>query len=205
MEDRTDQTIALIAKLQDLPPPLTAQAKFLLLSRSLQRRLTHFSRVARSPLSLGPLAKLQTAVETAALSILNIPANPNTAASMGFNQPLVRMQLRLPLREGGFGLNATSAVPNSKADDYQRSLLLHTASFLAAAAHCHNALPFRGTLLSSPLLTAYMRPPPPTQRSVPSSVRICGVPSPLAILHCTLQRPLLCLLPPRSLQCQRIP
>jgi hypothetical protein len=63
MEACVDQDIALIRKMQDLPPPLTAQAKFLLLSRSNQRRLTHFSRVVRPPLALGPLAKLQTAVE----------------------------------------------------------------------------------------------------------------------------------------------
>jgi hypothetical protein len=44
MEDRAGQAIALMNKLQDLSPPLTAQAKLLLRSRSLQRRLTHFMR-----------------------------------------------------------------------------------------------------------------------------------------------------------------
>jgi hypothetical protein len=140
-EDCADQAIALIRKLQDLPPPLTAQAKFLLLSRSLQRRLTHFSRVVRPPLSLGPLAKLQGAVENAAFALLNLPSNPDTAATMGLHHPLVRMQLWLPLREGGFGLNATGVVPDSSAAEYHHSLSLHTASFLAAAAHCHDALP----------------------------------------------------------------
>jgi hypothetical protein len=94
MDDRADQAIALFNKLQDLPPPLTAQAKF----RSRQRRLTHFSRVVRPPLAPGPLAKLQTAVETSAFSIPNIPAIPDSAPSMGPNHPLVRMQLRLPLQ-----------------------------------------------------------------------------------------------------------
>jgi hypothetical protein len=141
MEDCADQAIAFIRKLQDLPPPLTAQAKFLLLSRSLQRRLTHFTRVVRPPLALDPLAKLQTALKNAAFSILTLPADPNTAATMGLHHPLVRMQLRLPLREGGFGLNATGVVPDSSAAEHQRPLSLHTASFLAAAAHCHDALP----------------------------------------------------------------
>jgi hypothetical protein len=95
MEDCADEATALIRKLQDLPPPLTAQPKFLLLCRSLQRRLTHFSRVVRPPLALGPLAKLQTAVENAAFAILNLPSDPDTAATMGLHHPQVRMQLLL--------------------------------------------------------------------------------------------------------------
>jgi hypothetical protein len=141
MEDYSDQAIALIRRLQDLPPALTAQAKFLLLSRSLQRRLTHFTRVVRPPLALSPLAKLQTTVENAAFLILNLAADPDAAATMGLHHPLVRMQLQLPLREEGFGLTATGVVHDSRAAEHQRSLLLHTASFLAAAAHCHDALP----------------------------------------------------------------
>jgi hypothetical protein len=80
-------------------------------------------------------------MENAAFPILNLPSNPDTAVSMGLHHPLVRMQLRLPLRAGGFGLNATGVVPDSSAVEYQRALFLHTASFLAAAAHCHDALP----------------------------------------------------------------
>jgi hypothetical protein len=49
MEDCAYQAIVLIRKLQDVSPPLTAHAEFLLLSRSLQRRLTHFSRVFALP------------------------------------------------------------------------------------------------------------------------------------------------------------
>jgi hypothetical protein len=96
--------------------------------------------VVRPPLALGPLGKLQTAVENAAFALLNLPSDPDTAATMSLHHSLVRMQLPLPLREGGFGLNATGVVPDSSADEYQRSLSLHTASFLAAA-HCHDALP----------------------------------------------------------------
>jgi hypothetical protein len=114
MEDRASQAIALINKLQDLPPFLIAQAKLLLLSRSLQRCLTLFSLVVSPPLALDPLTKLQTAVETTAFSILNIPADSDTVASMGLHHPLVRMQLLLPLREGGFGRNATGVVPDSR-------------------------------------------------------------------------------------------
>jgi hypothetical protein len=39
---------------------------------------------------------------------------------MGLNHPSVRMRLRLPLLEAGFGLNAIGAVPNSNAVEYQR-------------------------------------------------------------------------------------
>jgi hypothetical protein len=67
-ELRADQAIALINKPQDLPQPLNAEAKFLILSRSLRRRLTHCSRyrVVRPPLALGHLATLQAAVENTA-------------------------------------------------------------------------------------------------------------------------------------------
>jgi hypothetical protein len=141
MEDRGDEAIALINKLQDLPPSLISQANFILLSRSLQLRLTHFCRVVRPPLALDPLVKLHTAVETTAFSSLNIPADPDTAVSMRLHHPLVLIQLRHPLREGGFGLDATGVVPDSSVADHQRSRSLHTASFLAAVAQCHDALP----------------------------------------------------------------
>jgi hypothetical protein len=61
---------------------------------------------------------------------------------MGLQPTLVRMQLRLPLRERGFGLNATDVVLDSSPVENERSLSLHTASFLAAA------------LFFSPLLAA---------------------------------------------------
>jgi hypothetical protein len=78
MEDCADQAIALVSKLQDFPPPLTNEAEFLLLSRSLQRQLTHFSRMVRPALALDPIANLQTAVENTAFAILNVPADPDT-------------------------------------------------------------------------------------------------------------------------------
>jgi hypothetical protein len=71
--------------------------------------------LVRAPLAPAPLAKLQTAVENAAFAILNLPSDPATAGTMGLQHPLVRMQLWLPLREGGFGLNATVVVPDSSA------------------------------------------------------------------------------------------
>jgi hypothetical protein len=85
MEDRASQAIALMNKLQDLSPPLTAQAKLLLLSRSLQRRLTHFSCLVSPPLALRPLTMLQIAAETTAFSILNIPADFDKETSMGLH------------------------------------------------------------------------------------------------------------------------
>jgi hypothetical protein len=96
----------------------TFEEKFLLLSHSLQRILTHFSLVARPRLALGPLSKLQTAVETAAFVVFNLASDPDTAATVGLHHPLVRMQLRPPLREGCFGLNANGVVPDSSAVDY---------------------------------------------------------------------------------------
>jgi hypothetical protein len=95
MEDCADQFIVLIHTLQDHQPPLTVQAKFLLLSRSLERRLTNICCVIRPPLALDPPVKHQTAVETAAFSNLNLPPDPDTA-SMDLHHPLVPKQIRLP-------------------------------------------------------------------------------------------------------------
>jgi hypothetical protein len=39
----------------------------------------------RPPLALGPVAKFQTALETAAFSFQTIPADPDTVASMSLN------------------------------------------------------------------------------------------------------------------------
>jgi hypothetical protein len=89
--------------------------------------------VLRPPLALGPLTRLQSAVDITAFSILNIAADADTTP--------VRIQLRLTLYEGGFGLNATGVIPDSNAVDFWRSRSQHTASFLAAVAYCHDALP----------------------------------------------------------------
>jgi hypothetical protein len=59
------------------------------------------------------------------------------------------------------------------------------------------------TRLLAPSCSFTMRPPPRTHCPVPPSVRLCDVSSPIAILYCTLQSPLLCCLTPRSSQCQR--
>jgi hypothetical protein len=201
MEDFTDQAIALIRKLQDLPPPLTAQAKFLLLSRSRQSRLTHFSCVLRPPLALGPLAKPQTAVEDATFAILILPSDSDTAATMGLHHPLERMQHRLPLREGGFGHNATDVVPDSSALStiaHFRCTLLHSSPRRRIAT-----TPFpRHLRLSHPSRSFTLCPPAPTRNPVPLSMPLCGALSRISILPCTLLSVLLCRLTLRSSQCR---
>jgi hypothetical protein len=82
------------------------------------------------------------------------------------------MQLRLPLREGGFRLHATGVFPDSNAFEYQRSLPQHTASFLAAAARCHDALPKAHPSLS-PISQLHF---------VPSGLYTAPSPSPCASL-----------------------
>ena len=59
-----------------------------------------------------PLSKLQAAVEDAAFHLFQIPQDPRAAAAMGLLHSLVRQQLRLPLREGGFDLNAAGGCPH---------------------------------------------------------------------------------------------
>ena len=68
------------------------QTKFLLLSlsRSLQRRLTHFSRVCSPDAIRVPFSKLQAAVEEAAFSLFQIPQDPHAAAAMALAHSLVR-------------------------------------------------------------------------------------------------------------------
>jgi hypothetical protein len=129
--------------------------------------IPHKCWMVRPPLALGPLAKLQTAVRNAAFAILNPPTDPDTAAAMGLHHPLVHMQLRLRFREGGFGLNATGVVPDSSAAQYQRSHSLHTALFLAAAAHCHDALPQAHPTLR-PFLQLHFVPTGPDAEPGPS-------------------------------------
>jgi hypothetical protein len=181
IEDCANLAMALIRKLQDLPPPLTAQAKFLLLSRSLQRRLTHFSRVVRPLLALGPLAKLQTAVENKAFAFVNLASDPDTAASMGLHHPLVRMQLRLPLgREVSASMppvwSLTAALLRSIA--HFRCTLLHFSPWRRIAT-MHFPMHIR---LSDPSRSFTLGPPAPTVNPIPPSVLLCGSLSSIAIL-----------------------
>jgi hypothetical protein len=60
-------------------------------SPALQHGLAHFSRNVLPPRVVGPLAKVQAAVEKV-VTILNVPADPSTTASMGLNRALVRTQ-----------------------------------------------------------------------------------------------------------------
>ena len=94
------------------PFPVTAQTNFLLLSRSLQRRLAHFYRVCSPDVLRVPFSKLQAAVEEAAFSLFQIPQDPHTAAAMGLPHSLVRQQLRLPLRERTSDLDAAGGYPH---------------------------------------------------------------------------------------------
>jgi hypothetical protein len=121
----------------------------------------------------------------------------------GLHCLLERTQLRLSLCEGGFGLNATAVVPDSNAVEYQPSLSLHTASFLAAAAHCHDARPKAHWSLRPSSQLHSVPPPLPTQRPVPPCVRICGAPSPMTTLPCALLGTLLFLLTPCSSRCRQ--
>jgi hypothetical protein len=60
-----------------------------------------------------------TYVETAARFVLNAPADPDTGTFMCLHHGPVHMQLRLPLRKEGYGLHATSRVPDSNVIEYQ--------------------------------------------------------------------------------------
>ena len=81
----------------NLPTPTNAQTKFLLLSRSLQRRLSHFSHTCHGGTVQEPFAKLQAAVEAAAFNLFQVPTDIDAVTAMGLPHSLVRQQLCLPL------------------------------------------------------------------------------------------------------------
>ena len=122
------------------PAALTVQTKFLLLSRSLQRRLAHFSRVCRPDAIRVPFSKLQVAVEEAAVSLFQSRTTPTP---MGLPHSLVRQQLRLPVREGGFDLNAAGGpsyhAPPARNIDFSLTMASLMSSYLSSAARCHTA------------------------------------------------------------------
>jgi hypothetical protein len=90
----------------------------------------------------------------AAVVILNVPDEPGTAVSMSPHHPPVRLQLRLPLREGGVGLHATG-VPVKDVMDQQRVTPLLATSFLPAAASIHDAIPDGQTPVLAPSLCSH--------------------------------------------------
>ena len=67
-----------------------------------------------------------------------------TMAAMGLPHSLVRQQLRLALKEGGFDLNATGGcplpTPHARNLNFSQSINFLTASYLSSAARCHEAL-----------------------------------------------------------------
>jgi hypothetical protein len=144
---------------------------FLPLSRSLQCRLTHVSRIVRPPLALGPLAKLQATVESTAIAILNAPADLDRAVSMGLHHPLVCKLLRPLLGEGGFRVNATNVVPDSNGAEYERYPFA-ADSLVPCSGGTLPRRPPRGTPVSSPLLAASLHAHRPlsSARSLP----LCG-------------------------------
>jgi hypothetical protein len=140
LQAKADAVVELIRKLTSLPAPLTAQSKYLLIARSLQRRLTHFTRVCHPDDVHAPLTKIQAAAEDALLSIFHIHPDPQVASAMGLDHALVRQQLRLPNPLGGFALDSMGVTPDPTPTNNRLTRLLHLSSYLSAAAHCHNAL-----------------------------------------------------------------
>jgi hypothetical protein len=105
--------------------------------------------------------------------------------------------------KGVFGLKPPGVVPDSNAVEYELANSLHAAYFLAAEAHCQDALPDRHlSLPHSRNFTLF--PQVPRQRPVSPSVCRCGAPSSTATLPCTLLNPLLHLQTPLSSSCRGI-
>ena len=82
-------------------------------------------------------------MKDAAFSPFQIPHDPHAAAAMGLPHSLVCQQLCLPLREGGFDLNAAGDHPQHapRARNIEFSLTMNSlTSYLSSAARCNEAL-----------------------------------------------------------------
>jgi hypothetical protein len=128
---KAQHATSLINRLTELP--ISAQCKWLILQRSLQRKLNHLKFTVPWHLLQQPLQAFQHSVTMAALSILDLPR----PASRHLNPDYVNIQLRLPLRQGGFGLDYTTKE-------------VATAAWLSMAARCDIALA-QGPALFRPL------------------------------------------------------
>jgi hypothetical protein len=135
------------------------------------------------------------------ITAFNISADPETAASMGLHHALVRMQFRLPsvkevtaLMPPVWSLRATPLSANDRLR-YARPRSLQQR-LVATTPFLEHTRPF------APSRSFTMHPPPPLQRPVPPSVRICC--ATLSNRHPFLQpaEPLAPPPDPRSSQCR---
>jgi hypothetical protein len=62
--------------------------------------MTHFLCVDSPPVPVRHLVKVQRHSITTTLAILNVPADPGAAASMGLHHSVMQLQLHLPFCEG---------------------------------------------------------------------------------------------------------
>jgi hypothetical protein len=199
MEDCADQAIALIRKLQDLPPPLTAQAKFSspALSNGALRTSPALSalRWRWAPL---PSSKPRWRTQPSLFS--TFPPTPTQRPLWACTTLLCACSGSPSWREASALVvpvwSLTAALLSTNA--HFRCTLRHSSPQRRIAT---TPLP-RHIRLSDPYRSFTLCPPAPTLHPVPLSVLLCGALSSIAILPCTLLSPLLCRLTLRSSQCQ---
>jgi hypothetical protein len=79
------------SQLQAFRPPLTAHAKFLILSRSLRRRHGTLLSLGQPSCASAPPCQGATTFENATLAILDFPADPGAAATMGLHHSVMQL------------------------------------------------------------------------------------------------------------------
>jgi hypothetical protein len=121
VQEKAHQATTLIDKLVVLP--VSSQTKWILLHRSLQRKLNHLKFTVPWHILQHSLRSFEESVASAALHILDLQHPP----SRRLNSDFVTIQLRLPICQGGFGLDFTTPQ-------------IATAAWLSMAARCDLAL-----------------------------------------------------------------
>jgi hypothetical protein len=117
VQEKAQQATTLIDKLAHLP--VSSQTKWILLHRSLQRKLNHLKFTVPWHILQHSLRSFEESVASSALHILDL----QHPSSRRLNSDFVKIQLRLPIRQGGFGLDFTTSQ-------------IATAAWLSMAARC---------------------------------------------------------------------
>ena len=122
------KTVQLIKRVLELP--LSAQDKQLLLRRSLQSRILHLSRVARTSSVLGAITKVESEILAGVLQIMKCSdAQVDTA------------QMSLPVRLGGLGIHLLSDQDGAACDAVLLAAALTHRDVSAGSEHFD---PFKG-------------------------------------------------------------
>ena len=105
--ERAQQVVSLVRKCRELP--LSKQTQFLLLRSSLGERMVHLQRTVEWRHVAPSTRRVECAVLSAAAELFRLPAGAGPGGLAPIPSPELQ-QLLLPIRHGGFGLRASTAL-----------------------------------------------------------------------------------------------